>query len=88
MRLGFASRPSGKKGLMGIQHQGCIKPPPDNHLPRRAGSDTDGGRAATTEEKLDAFLQRHPRFFTWLTIALAVLALGLLVALNLSGPRP
>jgi hypothetical protein len=88
MRLGFASRPAGKKGLMGIQHQDGIKPPPDHHLPRRSDSGTDGGRAATTEEKLDAFLQRHPRFFTWLTIGLVVLVLGLLVALSLSGPRP
>jgi len=88
MRLGFASRPAGKKGLMGTQHRDGIKPPPDHHLPRRSGSDNDGARAATTEERLDAFLQRHPRFFTWLTIGLVVVVLSLLVALSLSGPRP
>jgi hypothetical protein len=51
----------------------------------RRPPDDDGGRSSTPDGKLEAFLggflQRHPRFFMYLGIALgAVIILGLAIA--------
>jgi len=73
---------------MGIENRDYMKQPPDEDGRRRSRPDVDGWQAATMEEKLEAFLERHPRFFTWLTIGLAALVVGALVAVNLTSGRP
>ena len=55
-------------------------------------SDDDGQSASSADDKLEAFfsgfLRRHPRFFVYLGIALAVLIIvGLLIA-TLSDKTP
>ena len=73
---------------MGIENRDYMKRPPADDVRRGSKSDYDGWRASTVEEKLEAFLERHPGFFTWLTIGLVALVVGVLVAVNLSGGRP
>jgi hypothetical protein len=67
---------------MGIRSRDYMKRP----------SDDDGERPSTPEGKLEdflsGFLQRHPRFFVYLGIALVVLIIvGLLLA-KFSGKAP
>jgi hypothetical protein len=73
---------------MGIQNRDYMKQPADDDGRGRSMPEVAGWHAATMEEKLEEFLQRHPHFFTWLTIGLVVLVVGVLVAVNLwSGRR-
>jgi hypothetical protein len=73
---------------MGIQDRDYMKQPPGDDARRRSKPGGNGWHISTTEEFLEAFLERHPHFFTWLTIGLALLVLGMLVLLNLSVGRP
>ncbi len=73
---------------MGIEDRDYMKQPPDDDGRRRPNPGADGSHPSTTEELLEAFLERHPHFFTWLTIGLVVLVVGALVLLNLPVRRP
>ena len=55
-------------------------------------SDDDGGRPSTPDAKLEAvlsgFLQRHPRFFIYLSVALAFLIIVALLLAKFSDKGP
>ena len=64
---------------MGIRSRDYMKRP----------SDDDGNRPPSNDGKVEVFLsrflQRHPRFFVYLTIALAILVIIALVLAKFSG---
>ena len=64
---------------MGIQNRDYMKRPSD---------DDDDGRASSSDSKLEAwlagFLRRHPRFFLYVGIALAVLIVVAVIVVKLT----
>ena len=66
------------KNNMGIQNRDYMKRP----------SDDDERRASSSDSKLEAllsgFLQRHPRFFIYVGISLAVLVIAAIIVAKLT----
>jgi hypothetical protein len=64
---------------MGIQNRDYMKRPPDDDEDRRSSSSD-----SKLEAFLTGFLQRHPRFFLYVGIGLAVLVITAIVVAKLT----